>query len=575
LIGLLVIVAAAGVWVASRALVVRGELAAIATLRADAQGALGSGELGELGGVLEKFDRHSRAAAAAAGDPVWRVAEVVPFIGPNLAAVRTVATTIERVSGGVVTPLWDVAETVGRDGLLVDGAIDVAKIAAAHDPMVDAQQELKASSAALADVSRGQLVGEVASGLSDVDGLVDTLSGVVDGLVDMTALLPRVLGGDEQRSILVMLQNNAELRTGGGITGSFAELSADAGSLELVRQADSSEFDTASEPVVAVPESTTALYGDVVGRFVQNATTTPDFSLSGQLAATWWKGLTGHEPDTVIAIDPLVLRALLGVTGPIELADGTRLTHDGFVSAVMVTPYLTLGPSEQTEYFQGLTERYFDALLGSSAPAVEWISALTAPIDQGRISVWSRDAEEAAVLSRTALGGALSRHRAAGDEAFAVYLNDATGAKMDSVLSVALGTATGSCRDDDQPQVSVRIRLTNDAPANAGEVWPASMTGAGNLGVPAGEIGTAIAVAAPPGWFFGGTTINGERQASVDVIDGGFPTSASEVTIAPGDSAEIDVRFVAPAKDGVEPLLLHTPMLRAPQTLDAVELACD
>lgn len=575
LIGLLVIVVGVGAWVASRVVVVRGELAAIATLRADAQSALDAGELDRVGEILGEFDEHAETAARASEDPVWRASEFLPFVGPNLAAVRTVADVVDRFSDGVATPLWDVAESVGHGGLLTDGAVDVAMVSAAHEPMAAAQRELQASSQDLAGVSRDHLLDEVGEGVDDVQRLLDSLSGAVDGLVDMTAVLPGMLGGDGERSLLVMVQNNAELRTAGGITGSFAELSADAGSLALVRQADSSEFDSVREPVVAVPETTTTLYGDVIGRFVQNATTTPDFSLSGELAAVWWKGLTGREPDTVIAIDPLVLRALLDVTGPIDLADGTRLTHSGFVPAVMVTPYLTLSPAQQTEYFQGMTESYFDALLTSSAPAADWVSALTGPIGQGRISVWSRHPDEAEVISATTLGGPLARHRAGGDAAFSVYLNDATGAKMDSVLSVAMGASTGSCRADDQPEVAVRVRLTNDAPANAGTAWPASMTGAGNLGVPAGQIATTVAVAAPEGWFFGGTTIDGVRQASVDVEDGGFPTSATEVALAPGESAEIEIRFVAPSRTAPTPSLLHTPMLRAPQALDAAELACD
>jgi hypothetical protein len=83
-----------------------------------------------------------------------------------------------------------------------------------------------------------------------------------------------------------------------------------------------------------------------------------------------------------------------------------------------------------------------------------------------------------------------------------------------------------------------------------------------------------VAVAAPSGWFFGGTTTDGTRAGAVDVEDGGFPTSATEVTIAPGESALIEVRFVAPDDARIQPELLNTPLLRAAKDLDATPLAC-
>ncbi len=574
LVGLLVVVVVAGVWVVSRALIVRDQLSAIAHLRAEVEQSIDVGQLADLGPVAARFEAHAREAAAAAGDPVWRVAEILPFAGPNLTAVRTVAESLDRLSAAVATPLVSLVDRLDNGGLLHNGSFDVEVIGDAHEPMRRAQGVLGQSAAALSAVPREQLIGEVASGVTDVEDLVALLAETVDGLADVSGVLPRMLGSDEPRSILVMLQNNAELRTGGGITGSFAELRAEAGSLTLVRQADSGEFADLPAPDVEVPASTTQLYGDIVGRFVQNATTTADFTLSGELASSWWRELTGREPDTVISIDPLVLRSLLGVTGPIELADGERLSRDGFVKQVMVTPYLTLASIEQTRYFQGLTERYFDALLSSDAPAAAWVSSLKGPIEQGRVSVWSRNDDEAQALSGSALGGARERHLAAGDSAFAVYLNDTTGAKMDSMLGVSLGTAVGSCRDDHQPEVAVRVHLVNDAPSDAGTAWPESMTGGGHWGVDAGDIGTTVAVAAPRDWFFAGTTVDGERRSSVDVIDGGFPTSGVEVTLAPGESAEVEIRFVAPTNNDFAPELIHTPLLRAADELDTVQISC-
>lgn len=575
LTGLLVVLVGAGVWVATRALTVNGELTAVAQLQSRAEKALSDGDVNALGEIVTAFDGHVATASAAAGDPIWRIAEGIPGVGANLRAARVVTEQLDRVSAEVAAPVLALTKQLSGGELLADGALNVRLVGAASAPLAEATAVLDETRATVAEVPRGGLLAEVAGGVDDVERMLDGLGSAVSGMADLSSVLPGMLGSDEPRTILVMMQNNAELRSGGGITGSFAEVVADGGEIRMTRQADSSEFQRTKTEILPVPASTTALYGDIVGRYVQNTTTTPDFDLSARLASTWWEGLTGHRPDIVLSIDPLVLRALLAVTGPITLEGGKQLERDGFISRVLVAPYLHREPKEQTVFFQDLTERFFSGVMSSSASPSAWISALRTPIEQGRISVWSSDERESAVLAHSPFAGPLARHADAGADAFMVYLNDGTGAKMDSSLAVELGTVAGSCRADGRPEVAVQVRLTNEAPEDAGEKWPFSMTGSGRWGVTAGHIATAVAVAAPAGWFFGGTTVDGELQASVDVEDGGFPTSATEVTLAPGASMLIEARFVAPDDSEVAPHLLHTPLLRPADDIPLRDLACD
>jgi hypothetical protein len=574
LTGLLVVLVGAGVWVATRALTVHGELSAVAQLQHRAENALADGDVDALSDILSDFDAHVATASDAAADPVWRVAEAVPGLGANLRAARVVTEQLDRVSAEVAAPVLELTSRLTGGELLADGAVNVDLVASAAQPLATARSVLDDSRATVADLPRDGLMDEVVTGVDDVETLLDDLGGAVGGMADLSGVLPGMLGSDGPRTILVMMQNNAELRSGGGITGSFAEIVTEDGEITMTRQADSSEFRRTKTEILPVPASTTALYGDIVGRYVQNTTTTPDFDLSARLASTWWEGLTGHRPDIVLSIDPLVLRALLAVTGPITLDGGKELERDGFISRVLVAPYLHREPKEQTVFFQDLTERFFHGVMKSAASPSAWISALRTPIDQGRVSVWSADEREAAILAHSPFAGPLARHEDAGADAFMVYLNDATGAKMDSSLAVELGSVTGSCRADERPEVAVQVRLTNEAPADAGEKWPFSMTGSGRWGVTAGNIATAVAVAAPPGWFFGGTTVDGERRASVDVEDGGFPTSATEVTLVPGESMLIEIRFVAPDTSEVTPQLLHTPLLHPAEEIRLRELAC-
>lgn len=573
-LAMLLIVIAASAWVVTRVLAVNGEAQALRTLEGDARTAIAKGDVGRLDAIAREFDTRTEAAAAAVGDPIWRAAEIVPLAGPNLQAIRVTVEQLRTLSMSVASPTAQALDGIGDRGLMADGAIDLAVVESLHKTAARASTSLEKVRTRLDAISTAATVDQVRDGVDQARRLTTTLSASLGPMADITGVLPAVLGVDEERTILVMFQNNAELRSGGGITGSFAEIRAKSGALRLVRQADSSDFRPADEDVEPVPETTSAVYGDTVGRFVQNATSTPDFDLSGRLASTWWKKLTGHAPDVVIAIDPIVLRALLPVTGELTLPDGTALTHDTFVRDVMVDPYLTLTGSEQSEYFAALTERYFTALTSSPVSPSAFFSALRTPVEQGRVSVWSAHDDEAAVFAASVFGGPRARHIAAGPDAFALYFNDSTGGKMDSRLGVAVGAVSATCRADNHAVVAVQVTLRNDAPADAGSRWPLSMTGGGHWGVEAGHIGTVVSAAAPSEWLFGGTRKNGELAGAVDVIDGGSPTSALEVDLAPGESVELEFRFVSPVAGAVEPTLLRTPLLRAADEREPTPLTC-
>lgn len=571
--GLIVFVLAVAGWLLTRALDVRAELTSIQDLAPSVTAAMGDGDLDAAQSTLTAASAHARTAATAASDPLWRVAEVVPVAGPNLSAVRQVALGAESLVDEAALPLVKELRAVSSSGVVSGGAIDVAALESLHTRVSDAAAAVSNVSARLDAVDDQALVGPVADGVGQLSSLVGTIGDPLTAASEWTAVLPGLLGADGPRHVLLVLQNNAELRTGGGITGTFVELIIDDGRLSLSDFADSSEFRRVETDLVPVPESTQHVFTDTVGRFVQNTTMTPDFPLSAELASAWWEKHTGTAPDLILAIDPLVIRALLPVTGPITVTDGTEITQDDFVEQVLRRPYLDLDSAWQTLFFGDLTARFFAQLLGSDAGPLTWLDALTEPVAEGRVSLWSPDAEEQSVFSSGDVAGPLARHQAAGDNAFAVYLNDRTGAKMDTSLRMEVVAATGSC-DDARSQTDVRVILTNTAPKDAGSAWPVSMTGGGLSGVTAGKIATDVTIVSPTGWFLSSSTLDGAR-AGTDAVDNDMPSVTVPTLLAPGESATVDVRFTAPDDGAREtPTILHTPMTSDPDITVDGDLDC-
>lgn len=565
-VGLLAVLFAGMVWLGIRTLQVRDELQALAPIARELESVAASRDLDPLKDLAAGAAAHAQRAAELTDDPIWAIGEAVPLLGSNFTAVRVVSQQLDAVASSGVQPLLDLLEATQAASSPEDG-LDLAVIQDAQQPLAKAATVFATADAELAGLERESLLPVVAAPIDDVSEALGAAAPMIEAIARASEVLPGMLGVDGPRSILVMLQNNAELRTGGGITGSFVLLSAVDGHVTLVEALDSSAFRRTKEAVVPVPESTEALYGDIVGRYVQNTTMTSDFVLSAHLAGTWWERATGETPDTIVSIDPLVLSALLDEVGPATLPDASALTADNLIDRLLVEPYLTLDPVEQTVFQREVTDTVLTHLLHEGIDPLGWAAALRDPIDEGRVSMWSAHPEEQALLADGALAGPSVRHAEAGPTAFAVYLNDTTGGKMDSYLDVRVGASAVACRADGHEDVVVAVTLKSSAPADAATRFPISMTGGGRWGTPAGRIDTDITVAAPPGSFFAGATKDGQIVPSVDVVDNGFPSSLVQLELAPGEERTAYFRFIASEPEEISPTVLTTPLLH-PATID-------
>ena len=361
-------------------------------------------------------------------------------MGANLVAVRVVAAELERVAVAAPGVLEVLAGLEDRpQGTL----IDPAALAAGEALISDAAGSLSGSEEALRGLDADVLISPVANGVVQLRDLVDELAPLADVAAGAARILPAALGGEGTRSILLMIQNPAELRTAGGISGTFVELRAEGGRLTLVRQADSSEFAQSAVPILEIFDTTTALYGDGVGRYVQNASMAPDFAVAGELASAWWSTLTGRVPDMVAAVDPFVLQAVLAVTGPVALPSGEALDADNVLDALLVQPYLSLSPEQQTDLFSHAVAAVFTRIADGSIDALSLLRALEQPAEDGRISLWSAHPDEQQFILATAIGGPAARQDSVGPGTFAVYFNDATGGKMAGYLDIAMQARTG------------------------------------------------------------------------------------------------------------------------------------
>lgn len=499
----------------------------------------------------------SETLASLTSDPVWRVAERLPEVGPTMSASRIGAAEASRLLGDAVVPVLDTTDELA-DGLRVsDGRIDVGALEDLHTALATADETARTALERLGRVPRGGVDSRVGEHLNRMQALLTHTTPALDTLADVTEAAPAVLGAEGPRLILIMLQNNAELRSGGGITGTFFAVEIDNGRFTGVDHTDSAAFSPADVSPVPIPAGTRETFGDEVGRYVQNLTTTPDFALSGRLASAWWAEHTGRTPDMVVAIDPAVVRTLLEVTGPLRAGEAD-LTAGNVVEALLRRPYLTMDADEQTEYFFGVSEALAQRLV-SSANTLPQVAGAAAPlIEEGRVAVWSRHPQEQALIADTPLAGLLGRLETAGDDAYAVLFNNLSGSKLDAYLDAGFSAVVDRCRPDGRGSVAVSTGLVSEVPTDVDLPWYAAP---GFGGYAREDLALLVTVLAPPGTVPEGAWLDGAPLSSHVSHDAGRSAVTARVALPPGHSAHVTFRFVAAEPGPVEPALLHTPLI--------------
>lgn len=563
-------------WVTIRALIARDQLlGAVPLVHSISEDAVSGDSAGITSGVSDLRDR-AATAANLTSDPIWRVTEVLPIVGPNLTAFREAAAMIHGVADEALPPLAQLAQTFSVDSLSPkNGKIDLAIFTTAAPLLVTARDALDAATVQAQAINTRDTVPQVGEAIDQLIGVVDSTSDTVDGLSTAAQVLPSMLGGDNPRTYLLLSLNNAELRASGGIPGALAVVKANDGALSLGARSSATAIGQFSQPVLPLTGEEKTLYKNILGTYMQDVTFTPDFARSGELAAEMWKKKTGQSVDGVISVDPVALGYILKATGPITTSSGLTLTSDNAAETLLSTVYSKFtDPDDQDKFFSQVTSQIFTLLTQGTTNSGTLLSALSSASAEHRIHIWSAHPEEQKQMVASTLAGPLptSSKDASG---FGVYFNDATGAKMDYYVESSIGISAAVCRVDRRPNYDVRVRLRSTAPADAATSLPKYVTGDGVYGVKIGNVKTSIYVYAPAGSTATGVVVGGKLRAFVNSEHDGLTVSGVQVQLAPGESTEVSFSFVGPVGASTTATLEHTPMAGPVSTALDNYLDCD
>jgi hypothetical protein len=437
--------------------------------------AIGEGDAERAQEMLARFQESSNAAADGTDSLTWSVLERVPFYGDDARALAAVSEVLSGLGEEGVKPLVDSAVKVSARAYSPEaGQFPLADIAALEQPATQSYEAFHAASGELAAYDTSTLVDPLARAFDGLRVQVDTAEVALETAARASRLMPAFLGADGERNYLYVFQNNAEVRSTGGLPGNISLVNAKEGRVQIARQASGAQLGESPRPVLPLTDEERSVYGRQLGTYFLDANFTPDFPRASDLWRARWQDEFGGAIDGVFTLDPVTLSYLLEATGPVRV-NGVELDTTNVVRVVENLVYINVpDPLQQDEFLNAVAKKVFDTFASGTGDPVRVIQALYRGVADGRVRIHSFTEADQGVIDGTEITGELPVESGRNPHV-GVYLNDATGSKMSYYLQYSVDVAAVSCTDEKQELLG-RLEISSKTPPNP-ELLPEAVSG--------------------------------------------------------------------------------------------------
>ena len=398
----------------------------------------------------------------------------VPLVSQNVQAAQATTSTATRLASASRT----LVDSASLEALLVDGSVDLAQVEEIRQAMLDVERALNTGSAGLGEVDSAWIAPPLRAEMQKFSAEVGRADDILSTVDQLTAVLPALLGGGEDRTYLVVAANPAEARELGGFAGGYAVVSASDGVLDVVDSARAAQLNHS-------PTTIDALDGPYPQRFLehrpwefgQNFTAMKDLPTLTRALADLFPSMSGHSIDGVMYLDPFALEALVALTGPVEIPLGgsggnstLTMTEDNTAQFFLVDQYADFPEqADRTAIFEQLMSAFFRNLTTTSDVSADNIGRLVEVVRQDRLSFSTLDPSEVEALADNGLAGTFGwpddvAQRPRGDFLAVSHLN-ASPNKLDAYLKRSIAYAAEVDPLTGETSAEVSVTLTNDAPA--------------------------------------------------------------------------------------------------------------
>ena len=360
---------------------------------------------------------------------------------------------------------------------------------------------------------------------------------------------------------LVLAANNAEMRAGSGMYLQVGELTVANGRFTLGGFIPSPDL-LLPQPGASVDPDIANLWGWLLpNQEWRNLNLSPRFDQSARMAAEMWAASGRGSVDGVIAIDVIGLQRLLGIVGPVDVADAngavTTVTSDNIRQNLLLDQYLGYGATtdqrrtdERRERLGRVGTAVFESFNQRTFSAYRLLQTLQESGAGRNLLVWSNDPVEQAGWEALGASGILP------SDAMLLSVLNRGGNKLDQFLGV--DAAITSVTNGGVRRISVTVTMANRTPSGL----PTYVAGPfPNTAATAGEYIGILALTVPKG---SGNQTAGGGDLFLTGDDGPTRVLSAKVDLRAGAGATVTFTFDLPTSwTGIEVLAsARTPEVR-------------
>lgn len=210
---------------------------------------------------------------------------------------------------------------------------------------------------------------------------------------ELSNLITNITGANETKTYLILIENNTELRPGGGFIGNYGLLTFEKGKLKSLDINDIYSIDGQLKEKIDPPPQLTQKLG-VKQLYLRDSNWTTDFEINAKTAKDFFKKETGKDVDGVIAIDLSFMQNLLEKMGPIKLDDykeeisAQNIFDKGeYYSEIGFFP----GSTQKKDFFASLSKALINKIISSISNQSLDKTALLAVINSVKESLAKKD----------------------------------------------------------------------------------------------------------------------------------------------------------------------------------------
>jgi hypothetical protein len=499
-------------------------------------------------------------AQGALGQPVVGLIGVLPRVGDNVDAIRSLA----DASGGAASAalrLVDAAETVGWTGHELpsfdSGVVQVVHgLEQAAPDLEAAARALDRATAEVQAIDTEPLIGPVRTAVVEARDTLEEKQKLAATAASLGQLIPALLGADGRRTYLVITQNLSEARGSGGFPGDYATLTADEGRIDLTGFADIGTLDEVKP--IRMPADYVRRYAGFGGLTMFHASNfSPDFPTSAQALTRMWAASGGHPVDGVIAVDPIWMSYVLDAMGPVRApAWPDPITADNVTTIMSRDTFRTTDSEGANELQSEIGAALWVGILQRSVPPQPMAEAMSRAAGERHLQVYSTHPAEEAQLQELGASG----EAGLSPDAVAVSWFGPAESRVGFFARKSVDYQI-DLRDDGSAFVTVTATLENPAPDG-----PISILLGNGTNVPVGTDVVDANLYLPTGATYLGGSIRPTSPGPQ--VELGHPVVMVPLEVPPGGSVTWRLRYRTPdaVTDGQFRLrLVALPALRPDQ----------